>query len=130
MPRMTQLSVCLENKPGTAAKLGDALRRAKVNVQAISVVDSAEACIIRLIVDNTAKAGMALTRAGMKPIRQPVLVLDLPNEVGALADVSAKLAGAGVKINYSYGSAPRGAEEAMIVLGVDDIRAALEATGD
>jgi len=126
MPRMTQLSVCLENKPGTAAKMGDVLRRAKVNILAISVVDTAEVCVIRLIVDNTAKAGMALTRAGMKPLRQPVLVLELPNEVGALADATATLAKAGVNINYLYGSAPRGTEEAMLVLGVDDLRAALE----
>ena len=125
MARVTQLSVCLENKPGTAAKLGEALRRAKVNVLAISVVDSAEACIVRLIVDNTAKAGMALTRAGMKPMRQSVLALDLPNEPGALAEAAAKLAGAGVNINYLYGSAPRGAEEAMVVLGVDDIKTAM-----
>ena len=55
-----------------------------------------------------------------------MLVLELPNKVGALADTAATLAKAGVNINYLYGSAPRGTEEAMLVLGVDDLRAALE----
>lgn len=125
MPRVTQFTVCLENKPGMMAKMGEVLRKAKVNLLALSVVDSAEACLVRMIVDNTAKAGMALTRAGMKPIRETVLALDLPNEPGALAEVAALLAKAGVNISYAYGSAPRGAESAMAVLGVDDVRKAM-----
>ena len=127
MPRMTQLSVCLENKPGAMAKMGDVLRRAKVSLVAISVVDSADVGIVRMIVDNTARAGMALTRAGMKPLRQSVLALSLPNKPGALADAAATLAKAGVNINYLYGTAPRGAEQAMAILGVDDLKAALAA---
>jgi len=128
MARVTQLSVCLENKPGMAAKLGEVLRRAKVNIVAISVVDSTDTGVVRLIVDNTARAGMALTRAGMKPTRQAVLALDLPNEPGALAEAGAKLAKAGVNINYLYGSAPRRLGEAMIVMGVDNIRKATAVT--
>jgi hypothetical protein len=126
MPRVTQFTVCLENKPGTLARMGEVLRKAKVNLLALSVVDSAEACLVRMIVDNTAKGGMALTRAGMKPIREPVLALDLPNEPGALAEVAALLAKADVNVSYVYGSAPRGAETALAVLGVDDLRKALE----
>ncbi len=128
MARVTQLTVYLENKPGMAARLGEVLRRAKVNIVAISVVDSTDAGVVRLIVDNTARAGMALTRAGMKPTRQAVLALDLPNEPGALGEAAARLAKAGVNINYLYGSAPRRPGEAMIVVGVDNIRKAMAVT--
>ena len=127
MPRATQLTVCLENKPGQAAKLGGALRRAKVNILALSVVDNTDTGLVRLVTDNSAKAARALARAGMKPTRQLVLALDLPNEAGALGDASARLAKAGVNINYAYGSVSARAKAGMVVFGVDDLRKALRA---
>ena len=127
MPKTTQLTVSLENKPGQAAKLGTALKRAKVNILALSVVDSADTCVVRLVTDSSRKAGQALTKAGMKPTRQSVLTLNLPNEPGALEDACRKLADAGVNINYMYGSASKAATEGIVVLGVDDLDKALQA---
>ena len=127
MPRATQLTVCLENKPGQLAKLGAALKRAKVNILALSVADSADTGVVRLVVDNSTKASQALTRAGMKPTRQAVLVTTPPNEPGALQAVAAKLAAARVNVNYVYGSVTRGAADGLIVLGVDNLDKALRA---
>lgn len=127
MPRATQLSVSLQNRPGQLAKLAAALKRARVNILAISVVDNTDTGLVRLITDDSAKATRALTRAGMKPLRQAVLALNLPNEPGALANASAKLAARGVNVNYSYGSVARGARAGMVVLGVDDLAKALKA---
>ena len=127
MPRATQLTVCLENKPGQLAKLGVALKRAKVNIQALSVADSADTGVVRLVVDSSAKAKQALTRAGMKPTQQAVVVATLPNEPGALQDAAAKLAAADVNVNYVYGSVAKGACDGMVVLGVDDLAKALKA---
>jgi len=119
--------VCLENKPGQLAKVAGALKRAKVNILAISVVDSADTGVVRLVTDNTAKAARALTRSGMKPMRQSVLVVYPPNVPGAMEGLSAKLAKAGVNINYSYGSAPKRMKDGMLVLGVDKLDKALKA---
>jgi len=127
MPRATQLSVSLANKPGQLAKLAATMKRAKVNLLAISVVDNTDTGLVRLIADDSAKATRALARVGMKPLRQPVLVLHLPNEPGALAEASAKLAASGVNINYCYGSVARQAAEGSVVLGVDDLDKALRA---
>lgn len=127
MPRATQLSICLENKPGQAAKLGSALKRAKVNIVAISVVDNADSGIVRLLTDSNAKAAAALTKGGMKPTQQAVLTLSLPNEPGALGAAAQKLAAAKVNINYAYGSVAKGAKEGLIVFGVDDLDKALKA---
>ncbi len=128
MPRGSQLTVCLENKPGQLAKLGAALRRAKLNILAISVVDNSDTALVRVVADNSAKAAQALKRAGMKPTRQAVLVLSLPNEPGALGEASAKLAEAGVNINYVYGSVEKGGAQGTIVFGVDDLDKAVKAT--
>jgi hypothetical protein len=127
MPRMTQLTVCLENKPGQLAKMTGALKRAKVNILAGSVADSTDTGVIRLVTDNPAKAKATLTRAGMKPTQQAVLGLSLPNKPGALADAAAALAAAGVNINYAYGSVDKAAPKGLIIFGVDDLAKALAA---
>jgi hypothetical protein len=126
MPKVTQLTVCLENKRGQAAKLGAALKRAKVNILALSVADSAEAGVIRLVPDSAPKATKALKSAGMAVIRTNVLGVTLPNEPGALASATKALSDAGVNIDYLYGSVAKSAEEGMVVMGVDDIDKALK----
>lgn len=127
MPKATQLTVCLENKPGQAAKMAAALARAKVNVLAISVVDSSDLGLVRLVTENTAKAVEALTKAGMKPTRQSVITVTAPNQPGAMAEVTGQLAALGVNIKYAYGSVAKGAAEGMLVIAVDDLDAALAA---
>ena len=127
MARAMQLCVCLENKPGQLARLSAALARAKVNIEAISVVDTATCGLVRLVTSAKAKAREALARAGMAPCQQAVIALRLPNEPGALAGVARKLAGAGVNIDYVYGSAAQAGKPSLLVLGVDNIAKATAA---
>ncbi len=129
MRRGTQLSVTLENKPGQAAKLAAALARAKVNIEAISVVDAADVGVVRLVTSSNAKAKAALRRAGMNVVQQPVVIARLPNEPGALAAAAKKLAAAGVNISYLYGSAARAGEPSTVVMGVSDVAQAVKALG-
>ena len=128
MPRGTQLTVVLENKPGQLAKMAAALKKAGVNIIAISVVDSVDTGVIRMVVDSPAKARQALTRAKMTVTQQLVLVAALPNEPGALQGLAAKLSAAGVNINYIYGSVTKKGSEGLLVLGVDKLGQALKAT--
>ncbi len=121
MARGTQLSVTMENKPGQLAKLGAVLARAKVNIEAISVLDSSEVGVVRLVTSANAKARAALTKAGMNVVQQPVLIVKLPNEPGALGSAARKLAAARVNIEFVYGSAARAGQPSTIVIGVSDI---------
>ena len=105
MPRAVQLSVTMENKPGQLAKIGAALARAKVNIEAISVVDSAEVGVVRLVTSSSAKAAAALKKAGMNVVQQPVLVVKLPNKPGALGEAGMRLAAAKLNVDFVYGSA-------------------------
>jgi hypothetical protein len=125
MPRGTQLSVTMDNKPGQLAKLGATLARAKVNIEAISVLDSAEVGVIRLVTSSNAKALAALKKAGMAVVQHPVLVLKLPNEPGALGAATSKLAAAKVNIEFVYGSAAGAGEKSTVVMGVSDIARAV-----
>ncbi|NIM05136.1 MAG: ACT domain-containing protein [Armatimonadetes bacterium] len=121
MARGVQLCVSLENKPGQLARVGAALARAKVNIEAISVVDTASGCLVRLVTSSSAKAKVALSKAGMPPMQQPVIVLRLLDAPGALAKVARKLSSARINIDYVYGSAAGTGKASLLVLGVDNI---------
>lgn len=120
MPRGTQLSVCLENKPGQLAKMGAALGRAKVNIRAISVADSSDCGVVRLVTSSNAKARQVLAKAGTTVVQQPVLLVKAPDEPGVLAAIAGKLAAAKVNVNFVYGSTC-GCCDSLLVIGVDDI---------
>jgi len=113
-----QFTVSLENKPGQLARLCKALARAKVNILAVSVADNADSGDVRFVCDRAGAARQALKKAKINAWMRDVLVLSLPNEPGALAGVSAKLAAAGINIDYVYGSTAGEAGE--IVLAVSD----------
>ena len=127
MARGTQLSVPVENKPGQLAKLAGALARAKVNIQAISVVDTAECCLVRLVTSSNAKARQALRKAGLMATQQPVVVLRLEDRPGALAGVARKLAAKKINISFVYGSAAGAGKPSIVVIGVDNVAKAAKA---
>jgi hypothetical protein len=105
-----------------------ALKKAKVNIQAVSVVDSVDTGVIRMVVDSPAKARQALAQAKITVTQQLVLVVELCNEPGALQGLAAKLSAADVNINYIYGSVTKAGNEGRLVLGVDKLGQALKAT--
>ncbi len=100
-----QISVFLENRPGTLTKACAALARGKVNIRAISVADTADSCVVRLLVDKTGKARQVLKKLGLTTATAPVVVKQLPDEVGALAAAARKLSAKRINIEYVYGSA-------------------------
>jgi len=121
MAKATQFCVTLENRPGQLAKVTGALARAKVNIEAISVADTADCCLVRLVTSAAAKTKQALTKAKVSFCQQPVLTVKLPNAPGQLAALARKLADAGVNVQYVYGSAAAAGQDSTIVLRVDDL---------
>lgn len=119
-----QFTVCLENKPGQLSKLCSALKRAKVNILAISVADSSDNCLVRLIPDNTAEAKGAISKLGLGLSSREVVAIPLPNKPGALGEVSLKLSKANINIDYVYGSVCGDCQEALSILAVSDARKA------
>ena len=115
-----QLTVFLENKPGQLAKVCKALSKAKVNIIAISVVDSSDTGAVRLLADNSLNARKALSKLKLLIHSKDVVVVTLPNEPGALAKTAEKLYRAGINIDYAYGSAMKGSKEGICVFGVEN----------
>ena len=119
MERAKQLSVLLPNKGGELAKLCGVLAGAQINIQGLSIVESTEHGIVRLVVDKPNAAASVLEQNSMLVTESDVLVIALPDKVGALREVAAKLTAAKVNINYVYGSAAQIGEPARIMLSVD-----------
>ncbi|MBI2822179.1 MAG: ACT domain-containing protein [Acidobacteria bacterium] len=107
METYKQLSVFLENEPGTLARVCDALFDAKINILAHNVHDSIDYSIFRCVVTDPLKAVHLLESAGVFVLEDEVLGIPLDNRPGALGAIARKLAKARINIDYSYGSAPR-----------------------
>ena len=123
MAKVTEFCIGLDNKPGTLAKLCGALRRAKVNIDAVSVSENAECCWVRMVASPAAAAKKTLAKRRYHFCVQPVLTLQAHNRPGELERVASRLAKAGVNINYVYGSNAKGVPSTL-VMSVSDLKRA------
>jgi hypothetical protein len=118
--RVTQISVFLENRPGRLAHLLQVLAEAKVNLRALSLADTADFGIARIIVADTAAAMAAIRHAELTAATTEVLRVEVPDEPGALENtIVVPLAQAGVNIEYLYAHSERPLDKAEVVLKVD-----------
>ncbi|MCJ7543379.1 MAG: ACT domain-containing protein [Phycisphaerae bacterium] len=98
----TEFSIFLINRPGVLAGVTSALARAKVNIIALTLGDSGEHGVLRIIADHPAVARDVLGKAHDRWAESEVLVLELENRPGAFASVAQKLADEHVNIGYAY----------------------------
>jgi len=124
-----QLAVFLENVPGTLARMCEALAQKGVNVLALTVSDTVDHAVVRIVVDKANEALRILEDAGMLVVENDVLVAEVPNRPGALAEIAGKLADSNVNIEYAYCTAGRGQPEGTLVLRVRDPRKAIDVLG-
>ena len=130
MEKVTQYSVLLKNEPGALAELCRALAKAKVNILALSVVESTEHGIVRMVFDRPEAGAKAIRRHGAFSTEAEVLVVRLANRPGGLADLAERLAQNELNIQYIYGSTPAASEEGCVVLAVENVPAAEKALAD
>ena len=116
----TQLSVFMENRPGRMAKICSILGEHDVNIYSLSVHDTVDHAIVRLIVDNATKALILLEEEGLHIITHKVVVLMIDNRAGSLSEVARKLALADQNIAYAYCTASKIQDFGMLVLKTSD----------
>lgn len=97
-----QFSVFLVNKPGVLAQVTRALGDAKVNLEAVTLVDSQEHGVLRIVAEDERRAREVLTKLNYPMTETEVLCVELSNHPGALADVAFVLGENHVNINYAY----------------------------
>src|SRR3954464_13352057 len=99
---IAQFSVFLVNKPGVLAQVTGALADAKVNLVAVTLVDSQEHGVLRLVAEKAEQARGVLKKLNLPMTETEVICVDLPNRPGALADVATLLGKNHININYAY----------------------------
>jgi hypothetical protein len=121
-----QLAVFLDNRPGTLARLCDALSEAKINIYAISTSDTVDHIVIRMILSEPAKALHLFEERGTLAVTTEVLMLDATNKPGSLAAIAHALADAKVNIDYAYSATSPSAQKGLMIMRVSDAKKALK----
>jgi hypothetical protein len=118
MQIMKQFSIFLVNKPGVLAGVTSALAKAKVNIIALSLMDSGEHGTLRIVCTEGEKAREVLGSAHDRWTESDVLVMTLSNQPGEFAHVAEKLSREHVNITYAYctGGAADGKTSAVFKL--------------
>ncbi len=99
---LEQLSVFMENKVSRLNEVLLQLKTSKVNVLSLSLADTSEFGVLRLIVDNPEEGRKVLKENGFSARLTKVLAIKLPNEVGTLQGVLEVLGNAGMNVEYMY----------------------------
>ena len=127
MGRTVELTVQIENKPGTLASLSEAIGKAKVNILAF-VADEVEGqSKVRLVTDNPAKAKKAILGLNLRVSEEEVVAVTLKNKPGTLANAARKLGKADININHGYCGAEEGSKKQLIVFSVSELKQAAKA---
>ena len=129
MPRVTQIAVTLQNKPGALAQLCSTLRDAGVNISAVVAPEIRGRGKVRLLVDNADKAKDALKAAKIRFSEEEAIAIELENRPGAFGEVAGKLAQAKINIKYAYATTSEGSTKATVILAVPDVAKALGVIG-
>ena len=122
----TQFSVFLINKPGILAQTLGALAHEKINIVAMTMVDSVEHGVLRLVSTQTDKTRQILQKLNASVSENDVICVNLPNHAGALADVTACFAEAHININYAYCTAGARGGRTTGILKVGDLKKAVK----
>lgn len=124
--KLTQLSVFLENKPGNLCKACRMLADAGINIETMSLADTEQFGILRLLVKDWAKAREVFERNNVVVRKTEVLAAVVPHTPGGLAGILDIIDTAGLNIEYMYGFNFEREGGAIIVFRFDDPDAALQ----
>ena len=102
METAKQVSIFLENKPGRLANVLRALERQKVNVTGLTVMDSHEHSVLRVVTNDLDKTRQTLRELGTQFAETEVLLVELRNQPGSLAHLCEQLADEHINIDYCY----------------------------
>jgi hypothetical protein len=128
---VNQLSVFIENREGRLSGVLEALKEGKINIVSLSLADTSDYGLLRMIVSDPVKAKEILREKGFTAMLTKVLAVKLSHQVGQLQVLLEKVCEAGINIEYMYALAT-GSDDASIVMKTSDLEKAaevLKATG-
>ncbi len=128
--KMNQLSVFLENKPGRLSVPCKALADAGISILTLSLADTHQFGILRLILSDWEKAKDVLEKAGCVVNLTEVIAIEVIDRPGGLEDVLKVIEAAGVNLEYMYAFTARAGDRAVLVFRFEDPDAAIKLLQD
>lgn len=123
--KVEQISIFLENKSGRLAEVTNILSRAGVNIRALSLADTADFGILRLIVNQGDLAKQVMKEHGFTVGKTEVVALEVPDRPGGLGEILKILYESGINVEYMYAFVQRSGDNAVIIFRFDEIDKAI-----
>lgn len=120
----TQLAVFLSNRPGALARVCEALAKAGINIHALTISDTVDHSVVRMVVNDPTKALMLLGESGVLAVENDVLMIESDNAPGMLAEIAERLANAKINIEYAYMAATTESDRGLMILRPSDVEKA------
>ena len=124
--QIRQVSVFLENKVGRVMEITEVLGENKINLRALSLADTSDFGILRMIVDKVDQAIKALKDKGFIVKETEVVAVEVPDKPGGLAQVLEILCIANINVEYMYAFFEQPNDKALLIFRFDDSKRAIE----
>jgi hypothetical protein len=124
--RVEQIAVFLENKSGRLAEIASILADNNINIRALSVADTADFGILRLIVDKVEEAKKALKGNNFTVGKTTVIAVEVPDRTGGLASVLKVIETAELNVEYMYAFVNKSGEDAVLIFRFDEMDTAIK----
>ncbi len=118
---INQISIFIENRKNALSELTNVLATHKINIRAISLADTNDFGIARIIVDNVDQVMGALERSHYIVKSTPVIAVEIPDEAGSLNNILKVLADNGRNVEYMYGFTGRKTNSAYMIIRCTDV---------
>ena len=118
--KVEQISVFLENQPGALSEVTQILGESGVNIRALSLADTKDFGILRLIVNDNEKAQRTLDQKGFTVRKTDVVAVEVPDRPGGLAAIMKILAEAKINVEYLYAFVQQSGQNAIIIFRFDE----------
>lgn len=120
-----QISVFLENKAGRLSEVTGILYEAKVNIRALALADTSDFGVLRLLVDDNAKAVTTLKENGFTVSKTEVVAVKVVDQPGGLHHILELLGGEGLNVEYMYSYVRNSGQHAVMIFRLDNVPAAV-----
>jgi len=124
--KVEQISIFLENKSGRLAEVTRLLGGGGINIRALTLADTTDFGILRLIVSDNAKAVDILKKAGFTVGKTEVVAIEVPDRPGGLADILSRLGEEGMNVEYMYAFVEKSGDDAVVIFRFDNPDQAIE----
>lgn len=121
-----QIAIFIANKPGTLSEVCDALAADRINIYGLTISDTVDHAVVRMVVSDTRKALALFESRGTLVVENDVLMIENDNKPGSLSQIANTLSTHKINIEYAYLASMPSAKKGLLILRVKDPRRALK----